>query len=595
MKKLLLFTLILCSMTTYAQFVDDFSDGNFTHQPTWLGMSDRFVVNAQGQLQSNSTQQERYCLSTRSEAFDDAVWEFWVKMELNPSSRNYVAVYLIADRIDVTKECFGYYVQIGNTKDEISLYRQEGSRKTKIIDGKDKVTDHSPVLVNVRVTRSKDGTFTLYRKLGKEETYVKEGEVVDNKVVGSKYFSLLVSNSKTTGKKYYFDDIKVSGQKVADVVPPVWTTLSIEEPNGLYLGFSEEIDFADATFEVDNDMGRPTEVVPSADKMSVKLAFAQHFAKDKLYTVTASGVKDMAGNPLQQTQKKIGFPSELLVGDIIINEILPDPQKGVPEYFEIYNTSDKVLELSDVSYGVRKSDSTYARAGMLPRGTYIFPKGYLAVSPDATTLRQAYHTPTDAHIITVEKWAALNNSTATLVLAAQTDSILYDQVTYDTKWHHVMINNPKGVALERINATLPSNAPSSWHSAASEVNYGTPGYQNSQQATITTDQPAEKIVWITPPYFSPDNDGIDDVCFIHYKTPTQGYTANITIFTPSGLKLATLADNQLLGKEGFVTWDGTTDRQQNVNAGVYVLYFEIINVNTGDKKVEKIPIVVSVR
>lgn len=595
MKKLLFLLPLMLPILCYSQFVEDFSDGNFTHQPTWIGMTDKFVVNDENQLQSNATEQGKIALSTRSNVFDDAVWEFWVKIGYNPSGSNYASVYLISDRVDVTKECFGYYVQIGNTKDEISLYRQEGSRKTKIIDGKDKVTNLSAVAVKVRVTRSRDGAFALYRKLEKDDDFVKEGDVVDNKIVGSKYFSILVSNTKTTGKKFFFDDIKVEGKGVADKIPPVWTKLSIEEPNSLLLEFSEEIDFSSATFGVDQGIGSPRKMLPSEDKMSIRLSFEKNFEKHKVYTVTANNIKDLSANLLQNSQKQIGLTDLLAVGDIIINEILPDPHTGKPEYFEIYNTSDKVLELSTVSYGVRKSDGTYTPTAMLPRGTYIFPKKYLAVTPDATTLRQTYSPPSDAHIITVEKWTSLNNHSATLVLAAKTDSTLYDQVTYDTDWHHAMINNPKGVALERINATLPSNDESSWHSAASDVHYGTPGYKNSQQTDIVEDKSIEKIVWTTPSYFSPNNDGIDDICFIHYKTPTQGYTANISIFTPAGQKLTTLADNQLIGKEGFITWDGNTDRGQNVNAGIYVLYFEIINVNTGDKKIEKIPIVVSIR
>jgi predicted secreted protein len=156
------------------------------------------------------------------------------------------------------------------------------------------------------------------------------------------------------------------------------------------------------------------------------------------------------------------------------------------------------------------------------------------------------------------------------------------------------VKNPKGVALERINPELPSNEASSWHSASSETLYGTPGYRNSQYREIQSgDQ--QKLVWLEPEAFTPDNDGIDDVCMIHYQTESAGYVCNALILTPNGEKVFQIAQNQLLGSTGFLTWDGKTQKGKNVNAGVYVLYFEVFNPTTGNRKKEKLPIVVSFR
>lgn len=158
-----------------------------------------------------------------------------------------------------------------------------------------------------------------------------------------------------------------------------------------------------------------------------------------------------------------------------------------------------------------------------------------------------------------------------------------------------MIKNPKGVSLERINPDLLSQSPSSWHSAASEVRYGTPGYKNSQFRDLSTTAVPEKWVWVEPEAFSPDNDGVDDVSFIRYKTDAVGYTANVIVFNSVGMKIKQLASNVLLTSDGILTWDGKTDRGLNVNPGIYVLYFEMINAENGVKKIEKLPLVVSAR
>ena len=82
---------------------------------------------------------------------------------------------------------------------------------------------------------------------------------------------------------------------------------------------------------------------------------------------------------------------------------------------------------------------------------------------------------------------------------------------------------------------------------------------------------------------------------IHYQTESAGYVCNALILTPNGEKVFQIAQNQLLGSAGFLTWDGKTQKGKNVNAGVYVLYFELFNPTTGNRKKEKLPIVVSFR
>jgi len=202
--------------------------------------------------------------------------------------------------------------------------------------------------------------------------------------------------------------------------------------------------------------------------------------------------------------------------------------------------------------------------------------------------------PNDGSIVSIS-WTALNNQQSTIVLANSKADTVYDELTYNEKWHHLMIKNRQGVALERINPALPTQSAESWHSAASEVKYGTPGYKNSQYREIENTFSNKQFVWVEPEAFSPDNDGTDDVCFIKYRTPTEGFVANAQIINATGTKVFQLVSNALLSSEGFFSWDGRTDSGKIANAGIYVLYFEMIQPKTGQKKQMKIPIVVSAR
>src|SRR5262245_25261937 len=87
---------IVCSVSpsyVKAQFADDFSDNNFTNNPVWSGSDSKFAVSTgELKLQAPASSGTAY-LSTPSEAVDNAVWQFSVKMEFNPSSSNYTRVY----------------------------------------------------------------------------------------------------------------------------------------------------------------------------------------------------------------------------------------------------------------------------------------------------------------------------------------------------------------------------------------------------------------------------------------------------------------------------------------------------------------------
>ncbi|HOZ41456.1 MAG TPA: hypothetical protein PLL25_11665, partial [Flavobacteriales bacterium] len=72
----------------HAQFTDDFSDGDFTNNPTWEGDASVFIVNGDGQLQLNNsvagTSQLRSANTMAS--LNDMEWRMRVKLGFAPSS-----------------------------------------------------------------------------------------------------------------------------------------------------------------------------------------------------------------------------------------------------------------------------------------------------------------------------------------------------------------------------------------------------------------------------------------------------------------------------------------------------------------------------
>src|SRR5689334_12937602 len=118
-------TFFLCRLAS-AQVAENFNDGNFTANPAWVGSTADWVVNAAGQLQSNNTvANSTFYLSTPNALATQTQWDFYVRLNLNTSSLNYTDVFLTASAADLTNaNTTGYFVRIGNTDDEVALYRK---------------------------------------------------------------------------------------------------------------------------------------------------------------------------------------------------------------------------------------------------------------------------------------------------------------------------------------------------------------------------------------------------------------------------------------------------------------------------------------
>ncbi|HEX8577101.1 MAG TPA: hypothetical protein VF677_12475, partial [Flavobacterium sp.] len=96
-------------------------------------------------MRSNSTTaNSNFYLSTANTLATNCQWEFWVNLQFNPSSANYVDVYLTSDQANLqSANINGYFVKIGNTNDEVALYKRSGVAVTKLIDGGDGILNTS--------------------------------------------------------------------------------------------------------------------------------------------------------------------------------------------------------------------------------------------------------------------------------------------------------------------------------------------------------------------------------------------------------------------------------------------------------------------
>jgi len=276
--------------------------------------------------------------------------------------------------------------------------------------------------------------------------------------------------------------------------------------------------------------------------------------------------------------------------DIVINEILFNPPPDGSDYVEIYNRGNKVIDLKQTYIANRNTLGVISSITQISADSYLFfPQDFMVLTEDVAFVKSRYITLNPDAFITTRLPSFNDDKGSVIILNAQGN--ITDEVRYSDKWHFELLDNPEGVALERIDYNGPSQSAENWQSAATSVGYGTPTYKNSQ-SRVNGEMKGE--IKLSPEIVSPDNDGQDDFCTIEYSFPEPGYVANITIFDVSGRRVRYLQRNALCGTKGNFKWDGLGERNQPLATGVYVVFTEVFNLK-GKTKQFKMPVVLTRR
>ncbi len=369
-----------------------------------------------------------------------------------------------------------------------------------------------------------------------------------------------------------------------DQVAPWLVKAVISGDSALVVTFSEKMQAGGivslSSYSVNHGIGNPLSATTNEPVYDiVTLHFGTIFNDQIIYDLTITGtLRDCAGNEVVPGSViRFAIPINPEPNDIVINEILFNPPAGGTEYVEIYNRSQKVIDLKNVRLSSQDTilNQLTSMQDIAPSGFLIFPEDYFVLTTDPDLVKVYYMTPNPRGFIRMNSVPQFSNTSGIAVLCDPNGSIL-DRLVYEESMHFPLLNTFKGVALERIDYSRPSDDRTNWHSAASTVGYGTPAYRNSQfMAIIGETEPFT----LSPDIFSPDGDGHNDVLSITYSFPETGYVANISIYDVSGRLIRDLVQNQLLGTNGSYTWNGITNNNEKASIGYYLVYIEVFDLN----------------
>ena len=363
-----------------------------------------------------------------------------------------------------------------------------------------------------------------------------------------------------------------------DLTGPVLKRATAQSAQQVKLVFNEKTDSASATDKAHYAFDQGLQVVkaealsPRFD--SVLLDSNVPFEAGKVYKVTvgAGTIKDCAGNavPVGGQSAVFALPEQGGPSDVVINEVLFNPNPGGTDFVEIYNKSKKYVNLQNW----RLADDQ-DQVLIVQEPYVLFPGAYAVITANGAVLRGQYPNAREDTFIEPSSLPSFNDDKGIVILRNNLNEEV-DRFDYDENFHFALLDNKEGVSLERTAFHLPTNTPSSWHSASASAGYATPGYLNSQYFEGAG---AGSGIAVEPKTFSPDQDGFKDFVRIAYKFDQPGYTATITVFDSQGRITKRICRNQLLGAEGFFTWDGTTEDGRKAAVDYYIVLAEVFNLS----------------
>jgi hypothetical protein len=489
MKKLLLFPLLFFGFSSaFAQFTDDFSDGNFTSSPVWNSdIIGNWTIET-NQLRSNSaTTNSTFYISTPSTKATQAQWEFFVNLKFNTSSANYVDIYLISANENLnTVGNNGYFVRIGGTADEISFYKITNGVANLLINGTDGITNVANNTLKIKVTRDNAHLWTLQRdETGTGNNYAVEGTTTDNGFATSNFFGIRITQSTASFvNKHFFDDFYV-GDIILDTESPTLSNVEVISQNQLKITFSENVlkTIAETTtnYSVNNAVGNPSTAQQDAtDKKVVHLTFASNFQDGIENTLSIHNIEDLNNNILNPNPSTSKFTFiktfEPTFHQLVITEIMADPDGSSQplqpisegEYLELYNNSEVALDLKNCKINDNTSTLT------LP-AFVLKPQEYVLICDDDNVADfQGF-----GKVISFTNFLSLTNSGELLTLE-NADSDLLFAVDYKDSWYQNSSKADGGWSLEMMDVKTPCRETDNWI-ASENPRGGTPAQANAIQ------------------------------------------------------------------------------------------------------------------
>jgi hypothetical protein len=460
-------------MPSFGQFYEDFADSNFTTNPTWLGDTAKFIVNSQRELQLNAAANSGSALlRTPSFAVHQGRWEFYGRMDFNPSSVNLLELYLMATDSAPHLSGSGYGIRLGGPNDNIEFIRCINGTITRLASWANGWLNKEINPFAIKVERYTGGIWYCYADTSNSvpgtTSWIWLGTVTDNTIRQSSQVVLRPVYTSTRSRLFNFKRITVSGTLMPDSVPPYVNGFQFVSANTLNVIFSEPLDtlHASSNMAIQHHISMSCNGYRWKNDTVLEILYSGTIPREQWLPLRLSGLQDRSGLPLDTVLELL--LNEYRPGRVRISEFMsdPDPPKkafpdGLPisEFVEIYNPDSLPVRLLGCSLG----DAT--TISWLPPYT-LQPQAYAVLVP--SELKELWEQWSDSQVPRVQRnfiglhpWPSLNNDQDKIRFVGPEGSGL-DSIAYQLDWWTTIPQRQGGWSLSRQQLLCPCQDSLNW-------------------------------------------------------------------------------------------------------------------------------------
>lgn len=374
--------------------------------------------------------------------------------------------------------------------------------------------------------------------------------------------------------------------QISTIAPKILSVNLIDSVT-LQITYSKYVDSLSASnplnYVINNGVGAAQSATiqsPSFTNITVKLA--SPLARGINNVLTIGNVVDCAGNLIDNTANtaNLFMAKKALKGDILISEVLSNPKINGADFIEIYNNTDHVLDLKELQLANADISGNPASIKNVSTSNLLLQSHqYWVLTSNSANIKASYFVENPNNFTELSSLPTYNNDKGSVILLA--NNVVVDRFDYNENMHLPLFKDVDGVSLERVSFSKEANASGNFKSAAATVGFATPTYKNSQQEELI---PVSNAVTLTSKSFSPDQDGFEDLLEINYRLEGSDNLATVNIYTDRGVLIRRLLKNQTIATQGVLNWDGLNDGAQKCNVGIYVIVFDVFNLNGKTKR-----------
>ncbi|MEX0680072.1 MAG: lamin tail domain-containing protein [Balneolales bacterium] len=459
-----------------------------------------------GMLRLDASTDESTAYLATLNSFEPVSWEWYIRQDFTPSDNNQAFFFLNLDGPDPENLQSGMAVRTGENgspKYFRLIQFDDTSQENELL--KSDVEIRAETGYRIRIIHSPDNIIHLYVSDGFVSTPLLQSESftpAHTRASINGHFGFITHFTATRSDRFFIGDVMLSGNLPVPEITDV-SVSSAAEANS----FDSAVVIKQAaqnrngdtvhkkvvddnnenlltelhvTFRVPPDT---SEIIPSLFQLDdgtapvyiecphmqvCKLGFSRRLVPGKRWLRVNSYTTIY--NQLSRVQQKTFLIADTAEpGNVIINEFMYRPPIDNPPYVELYNPSDKLINLKGWRLQRRLLASEPDRT-ISPDDLFLNPRSYLILTPDPVSLDPSVDAK---NTVIMNDFPRFNISSSDEIRLFSDDDTLIDSLEYTpSTW------GGDQVALERKSPQVPGWLMINWAESLSGTG-GTPGYENT--------------------------------------------------------------------------------------------------------------------